>query len=57
MEELLDDGDDDSLGLGLGEKVYTGMQLSGETLNFLLLSYIEVTELQRTLAFQSALFT
>lgn len=32
VEELLEDGDDDdSLGLGLGEKVYTGVKLSGET--------------------------
>ena len=30
VEELLDDGDDDSLGLGLGDKFYAGARLSGE---------------------------
>jgi hypothetical protein len=30
VEELLDDGDDDSLGLGLGDKIYAGARLSGE---------------------------
>lgn len=32
VEELLDDGEDDSLGLGLGDKLYTGARLSGEIL-------------------------
>ena len=30
VDELLEDDEDDSLGLGLGEKVYTGVRLSGE---------------------------
>ena len=30
VEELLEDGDDDSLGLGLGDKLYAGARLSGE---------------------------
>ena len=45
VEELLEDGDDDSLGLGLGDKVYTGVKLSGEIckiLNLVFLVYLEL---------------